>query len=378
VPLAVAPVGPATAYAPYDLAPGTSVAAGLLSGDLTLSAIGTVTYRDGAKLWAFGHPFEASGPRSLPLLDAYVFSIIDNPIGFEGAITYKLASAGRPVGTLTNDGIGAIAGQIGSPPPTIPLTVFARDLTSRRTRTVRSQVSDERRLDLGSSLGLGAEFGLSEAIVSVLRAAPNRMTASTCVRIRIRQARKPLGFCQRYFDPFAMLVDVDQATSLIDGYKFGPLDIRDVSIRAGVRTGIREAFILGATAPRRVRPGQRIRVRMSLRHSRAGRFSKSFVYRVPRGARPGLRTLTVRGSGSEAFGLDAIFAFLFGEGGGSNRPPKSIDELSDRIAGLRTPDGIRATLARKGRGRIVLPMSELKIRGKTEVPLIVSHRAGRD
>jgi len=377
VPLAVAPPGPASSYAPYDLTPGTSVAAGLVSGDLTLSAIGTVTYRDGPKLWAFGHPFEAVGPRSLPLLDAYVYSIIDNPLGFEDAITYKLASAGRPVGTLTNDGLSAIAGQLGSPPPTIPLTVFARDLTSKRTHTIHAQVSDERQLDLGSSLGLGAEFALSDAIVGALQAEPFEMTARTCLRVRVRQARKPLGFCKRYFDPFAMFVDVDQATSLIDGYKFGPLDIRDVSIRTGVRAGVREAFILGAAAPRRVRPGQRIRVRLRLRHSRAGRFRKSFTFRVPRDAKPGRRTLTVRGSGSEDASLEAIFAFLFGEGGGQSRPPKSVDELSARIAALGTRDGVRATLERKGRGPIVLPSDEVKIRGKTRVPLIVSRRAKR-
>jgi hypothetical protein len=78
-PLAVAPAGPAEWYAPYDPVPGSSIAAGLVSGDLTVSAIGTVTYRDGSDIWAFGHPLDGAGRRSMPLLDAYVFSIIDNP-----------------------------------------------------------------------------------------------------------------------------------------------------------------------------------------------------------------------------------------------------------------------------------------------------------
>ena len=47
-------------------------------------------------LWAFGHPLDGLGRRALFLQDAYVFGVIQNPLGIQdlGAITYKLASAG--------------------------------------------------------------------------------------------------------------------------------------------------------------------------------------------------------------------------------------------------------------------------------------------
>ena len=45
-PLLAAPSAAATFYPPYELTPGTSVAAGLSTGDIALGAIGTVTYRD--------------------------------------------------------------------------------------------------------------------------------------------------------------------------------------------------------------------------------------------------------------------------------------------------------------------------------------------
>jgi len=373
IPLAVAPSGATRFYAPYDLSPGTSVAAGLISGDVTASAIGTVTYRDGPKLWAFGHPLSAAGRRSLPLLDAYVFSIIDNPIGMDPLTTYKLATAGRTVGTLTNDGLGAISGRIGAGPPTIPMTVYARDLASMRTRTVRMNVADERTLQLGSRLGLASELGLATSIVDVLRAAPSRMTIRTCLEVRVRQAKRPLGYCKRYFNPTDTFLDMSSAMRMVNGYRFGPLDVRDVSIRTGVRAGVREAFILRAKAPRRVRPGQRIQIRLRLQRSRAGRFGISFPYRVPQGAEPGRRTLTIRGTGAGGFDLVEIFSLLFG-GGASSRPARSVDELAARIADFGGADGIRATLARKGRGRVVHPTGELRIRGKVEVPLIVRKR----
>lgn len=373
VPLAVAPSASAPFYAPYDLAPGTSVAAGLISGDVTASAIGTVTYRDGAKLWAFGHPMSAAGRRSLPLLDAYVFSIIDNPIGINPLMTYKLATAGRPVGTLTNDGISAVAGRIGAAPPTIPMTVYARDLASKRTRTVRMNVADERTYQLGSRLRLASELGLATSIVDVLRAAPARMTLRTCLEVRVRQAKRPLGYCNRYFNPSDAFFDLADAMQMVNGYRFGPLDIRDVSIRTGVRAGVREAFIVRADAPRRVRPGQRIQIRLRLQRSRAGRFGMSFPYRVPKAVAPGRRTLTIRGTGAGGFNLAEIFSMIF-SGGGANRPARSVGELAARLADMGGADGIRATLARKGRGRVVHTTGELRVRGKVEIPLTVRKR----
>jgi hypothetical protein len=377
-PLLAAPSGPAAAYPPYSLDPGTTVAVGLSSGDIALAAIGTVTYRDGERLWAFGHPLDGAGRRSLPLLDAYVFSIIANPLGTFEATTYKLASAGRPVGVLTADGNGAIAGIVGAPPPTIPLTVRARDEASKRTRTLRVDVADERRLDLGSGLDLVGTMAASDAMATVLGSTPPRITASMCLRIVVRQRPKRLGFCNRYFGPYGPLDDLSTAFGLIDGYKFGRLDVERVSVGMNVRAGVREAFLLEARAPRRARPGQRIRIRLLLQRSRAGRQQLSFPYRVPRSLRPGRRVLTVRGaSPGSADPLEDVFELIFGgDGEGGPRPPRSVPELGTRIALLAKPSGVRATFARKGKGPVVHRGDTLLIRGKARVPIVVKPRPG--
>jgi len=377
-PLQAAPAAPAAAYPPYSLDPGTAVAVGLSSGDIALAAIGTVTYRDGDRLWAFGHPLDGAGRRSLPLLDAYVFSIISNPLGTFEATTYKLASAGRPVGTLTADGNGAIAGRVGAPPPTIPLTVRARDEASDRTRTLRVDVADERQLDLGSGLDLVGTMAASDAMATALRSTPPRVTASMCLRIVVRQRPRRLGFCNRYFGPYGPLDDLSAAFGLIDGYKFGRLDVERVSVGIKVRAGVREAFILDARAPRRVRPGQRIRVRLLLQRSRAGRRGLSFRYRVPRSLRPGRQVLTIRGSSpGSSDSLEQVFELIFGGGGeGGPRPPRSVPELGARIALMAEPDGVRASFARKDKGPVVHRSDTLLIRGKARLPVIVERRPG--
>jgi hypothetical protein len=376
VPLLAAPAAPATFYPPYAPTPGTSIAAGISTGDIALAAIGTVTYRDGDKLWAFGHLLDGAGRRSLPLLDAYVFSVIDNPVAFdEFTTTYKLATAGRPVGALTTDGLSAIAGTVGAPPPMIPLTVHARNEANGRTRTLRVKVADERDLDLGSGLDQVGSIAAAEAMATVLGAAPDSFTTSMCVRIDVRQRRKPLRFCQQYFDGYGPLGDLSSAFGLIDGYKFGPLGIRNISVRMRLRPTVREAFIVRAQAPLRVRRGQRVRIRMQLQRSRAGRTRISFPYRVPRDTKKGLQILTVRGAGS-GDGLAALEEFFIeiffgGTGGGQTR---SVNDLAQRIAALGKPDGVRATFERKGKGPVVYTNRKLLIRGKTQIPMIVKSR----
>src|SRR5688500_15822742 len=115
-PLIVAPAGPVSGYQPVNLRPGSAVALAIATGDLGLGAVGTVTYRDGEDIWAFGHPFEGLGRRSLFLQDAYVYTVIQNPLGVQdlGASTYKLAATDRYVqGSVTEARGDAVSGRGG-------------------------------------------------------------------------------------------------------------------------------------------------------------------------------------------------------------------------------------------------------------------------
>lgn len=376
VPVLATPGGPSSSYAPYPLVPGSSVAAGLSSGDIALASIGTVTYRDGPRLWAFGHPLEAAGRRSLPLLDAYVFAVIDNPLGLFEVSTYKLAVPGRPVGTLTSDGLSAIAGRVGPRPRTIPLTVRAHDRASGRTRTLAVRIADERRIGLGSALEFVGTTAVTEAMASALGAIPSRATSSLCLRVRVRQLSHPMGFCKREFSFFGPVGDLAQAFSLINRFKYGPLGIEDVDVRIRTRTGVREELIVGARGPSKARPGQRIHVRLLLRRAYAGRRTLAFRYRVPRSVRPGRQLLRIHGTGGGSGGLLALFEALFAfDLGGRPQAPRSVGELAVRVAALGGAEGIRATFDRKGRGTVVKPTGQRLVRGSALLPIRIVPRS---
>ena len=80
------------------LRPGDPIGVALIRGDLEVGATGTVTYVDGAQVYAFGHPFLGLGPAALPMTRAKVFTIIPS---LDSSL--KIAVLGPIAGTFTQD-----------------------------------------------------------------------------------------------------------------------------------------------------------------------------------------------------------------------------------------------------------------------------------
>ena len=376
--LLAVPAGPLGGFPVQDLRPGAAVTAALSSGDVSVGSIGTVTYRNGSALWAFGHPLDAAGRRALQLSDAYVFTVVNNPNAVEDATTYKLAVPGHVVGTIGSDTLGSIAGRFGRLPRTIPFTADVTDAGTGRSSRLHSRVSDERHLELGSALDLVGTLSLAQALNETLGSSPPRVSTTMCLRVKIAERPRPLGFCDDYQEGFGPFDDLSAALALVDVFKFGTITPTDVSVRARVRRGVREAFILRARAPRRVRPGQRMRVRLLVQHRRGARRRMSFTMRVPRSLRAGRRILTLRGVVPLSIreGSDEGFELVLEDGAGpSDEPgPTSVADLAEQFAAIGRPEGLRATFSRSGRGRVVLRSSRLLLRGKVRVPVRVLKR----
>lgn len=100
------------------LQPGDAVGVGLLTGDFELGATGTVTYVDGDRVYAFGHPLYNLGPTQFPMTRADVQVVLPSLMS-----SSKLASFGEVVGTVQQDRATAIAGRLGPLPSLIPVSV---------------------------------------------------------------------------------------------------------------------------------------------------------------------------------------------------------------------------------------------------------------
>lgn len=127
---------PAGAAASFRLAPGAAVGVALATGDIEMTAVGTLTYVEGEELMAFGHPFMGFGQVEMPLTSAYIAAIVPNVQG-----SFKLGGSIAPIGTVTEDRPTCIGGVIGEAPPTIPSVFRITDLSREAERTYRFQAT---------------------------------------------------------------------------------------------------------------------------------------------------------------------------------------------------------------------------------------------
>jgi hypothetical protein len=364
-----APAGPLGTFPPQPMRPGAAVGVSYSMGDIQVGATGTVAYTDEDRVWAFGHSFEGAGARRLFLQDAYVYRVIDNPVAIPGfASTYKYASLGHTLGTISNDERDAVAGRTGALPPAVPVRVFAHDLDTGRSLVTGIRAADESRIGLpeGSSpTTFVGPLAVTEAASSLLRSAPGRLSADVCTQIALARLKRPVRFCNRYVSAFpadedfvgtANTVaarasqDVFDALSQIDDYQGMPPRIREVAVRMDLSRGERRAFLRRVKLPRRVRPGRRVRAQVTLRRVRGGTLQRSYRVRIPRDLHRGMRELRFSGTDVDVADdglLGAIIIDGFDDGSG-DPGPRNLRDLADRIRSLHRYDGV---YLRAGGGR---------------------------
>jgi hypothetical protein len=374
-----APPGPLGGYPPQELRPGAAVAASLSTGDVSVGAVGTVAYRDGSKVFAFGHALDGVGPRQLFLQDAYVFAVIGNPLGIPdlGAITYKLTSSGgHPLGSITNDTFSAIAGSVGPEPRSIPLRVTARPKAGGSGVALHSRLADERGLALGSGLAFISPLAASTALDRLLGTV-EPVTLSVCMRIRTRERRRPLGFCNPYFDGLTALTDIAGAAALVDGFELAPLHVEGVGVGMAVKRGVTDDVLVSATAPRRARAGSRLPVRLVVQRRGGGRHALTVRVPVPGDLRPGPTAVVLAGNGLPAEEEELVVELVEGLSRGQGSParsaqaePRTLEELARQIAAIRRPLGVVARFRHRP-PRMVLRSNDVRFDGRVRVRLRV-------
>ncbi|PYQ29825.1 MAG: hypothetical protein DMF56_08845 [Acidobacteria bacterium] len=97
---------------------GDPIGAALLTGDFTVAATGTVTYIDGNRIYAFGHPFLDMGEISFPMATSEIVTVLPSL-----ASSFKFSNTGPVVGVLRQDRSAGIMGVLGEEPQMIPVEV---------------------------------------------------------------------------------------------------------------------------------------------------------------------------------------------------------------------------------------------------------------
>jgi len=105
----------------HALNPGDAVAGILVSGDMSATGMGTVTYNDGKRILAFGHQFFDLGPLNMPMAKSEILMVLSS--SFQPT---KFGNATDVVGALRQDRYSGIMGELGAEAPSIPVHVKLR------------------------------------------------------------------------------------------------------------------------------------------------------------------------------------------------------------------------------------------------------------
>jgi len=138
---------------PRSLRAGDAVSVALATGDITIAGTGTVSRVDGTHVLAFGHPLMHLGAVDLPMLSSEIVTILPSMMS-----SYKVANVGTVIGTISQDRLSAVYGELGRLPDMIPITVTVPN--RGKTRTLHFSVVRQAQI-----APLIAATGLTEGIL---------------------------------------------------------------------------------------------------------------------------------------------------------------------------------------------------------------------
>ncbi len=328
----VSPASPTAAPA-GPLKPGSAVATQLLSGDMDLSATGTVTWVEGNSVLAFGHPFLSMGPVSMPMAQAQVLTVLPSLYR-----SFKFAATGPVLGSITQDRSTGILGTFGTQAPMVPITVrISSDLIPAQVYHFQA-VHNSMLTPILSAI----------AIDNVLTTLEKRSGERTLVW---KSAIRTPGRSVRWDSVFSGLTAREEAVAslaLLTNYlmanEFHDLTILGVDVEITHSDRLKGARIVHVEAQKeRVHAGDEVPIWVDVVDFRGSTRRVVLNLKVAPDTPPGPLTVFV-GDGSAATAYDLALV---------PPDPQSLDQVLDFLARVRPPNTLNLLSYRTAPGAIV-------------------------
>ena len=271
---------------PANLKPGSMISVELMAGDLSVGADGTVTYIDGNRVYAFGHRFLDVGPTALPFARSEVITLLPNL-----NTSFKLSSAKEWMGTINQDRDTAVAGELGTRPALVPVTIGV-SRGGRRIETYRMQMIDDPLLS--PLLVQMAVFSAMDATERTVGAASVRLSG----QIQFRNAPAPVKLDDVFASDNGSAQQVSLSAAVPVAYimqgGFSSLRLSNVALELEAYDQKKQLTIDSVYASRQqVRPGEKLQLHVVLAGENGTESVRSVEYTVPIGAPAGPLYFTV-------------------------------------------------------------------------------------
>lgn len=312
---------------------GSSVMMQLTRGDYSLAAAGTVTFRDGEKIYAFGHPFLSLGSADLPMSESHVVTVVPNVNN-----SFKLAVPDSMVGAMTQDRATGVYGSLGQAPKMIPVKLNVQ--TSRgQTETLKFEVARD---DFLTPL-------LVNIAVYNTVLAQERSLGDTSIELsgEIKlKGHDPIKFARRFTGGNASQLTAAAVATPIQVLmrsRFDDLDINGVEVniasKEGSKIGVLDRILVDRS---RALAGETVELQAFARTHAGRTFTQRIPVTIPADTPAGPLTITV----ADGFTLQQASST-------QQFVPRDLSQLIRTINGMKLSDRLYVQTTRTTPGAIV-------------------------
>ncbi len=312
---------------------GTSVVVHLSRGDIQIAAAGTVTLRDGNKIYAFGHPFFSLGSAELPMSESHVVTVVPNANN-----SFKLAVPDDLVGTMTQDRATGIYGMLGQSPRMLPVKIKLTTSRGRSEEVNFESAFDELLTPLIINAGIGNAISANERGIG-------DTTIELSGEITIK-GEEPIRINRRFTGPQATALTAAAGAvplSALLRANFDGLQITGVNLNLNAVDGSKTAVIDRISVDRtQVKAGETVEIVATARTESGKLMFEKIPFTIPVGTAPGQLAIAV-GDGAAVSQNAAITQFT----------PRTATELISILNRLKRSDRLYAVATRASAGAIV-------------------------
>ncbi len=316
------------------LKPGSTIVVPLIRGDYSVSAAGTVTYRDGNRIYAFGHPFLSLGVSELPMHEGEVVTVMSSQ-----ATSFKLSYPTEMVGTIRGDRSTGIYGELGSAPRMIPVEINLK--TSRgNEQSYKFEVVADRFL---------TPILMQMTLISTLTSTERTIGDSTLqLRGMIKLKDQPEINLENRLSvsmnaPLAAAFALSKPISAVFNSGLGDVQFEkikfDVVSRDARSTGQLDRLWINRTE---VKPGEAIEIQAFARTENGSEYIERIPVEIPKDAPLGPLQIVV-GDGASIQAMEPRTGVA----------PKSLGQLVRELNKVRKADRLYVKLTRSDSGAII-------------------------
>jgi len=298
---------------------GSTIGIQLTRGDVNITSIGTVTYREGDMILALGHPFLKKGEVSFLLSAVYVYHSFPNIV-----MPFKLGSPLNLVGKVVQDREAGILAILNSYPRIIPLKIQVTDVSSGLSYRMGVQMIND--YDLLEPL-------VSNITVQAIDNALDRIGAGTAqveIGIKGKKEGQELFRENMYYDSDDIAVqaitEIPEIIDLVVNNYFEMVDLTAININIKIdnkkQIGSIEEVVLEDSS---TKPGDHLNAKIKIRPFRGELIEKMLTIQIPSDTSPGEALLMVNGGGELGSEQEELV-------NNSKQDYKSLEEVLKAIA----------------------------------------------